>query len=166
VVHVAVRRDTKHVGAAVLNLLLGVGLLWLAGYAATCLVVAAVVDESGLTVRGVLRTRRIRWSDVDAIALRYEPKAEQRRRSKMILRLIVPLLPRDDSIRVVDGDPVDARELRASCDAAATVLDGTGAKAAFFPGYMGWAFFDALRAAAEARGIDVRRDQGPTHWPA
>jgi hypothetical protein len=143
---------------------LGAFTSWLVLHAAAHFVRAVIVDEHGLVIQRVIPSRRILWSDVAAVELRYEPKSDKRRRMNTIRLAILRLRPRG-APEELDGDPVDLRELRPGCLVAATVFGADGARIAFFPGYVGWAFADALGAEADRRGIAIRRGRGPTDCP-
>jgi len=153
------------IGKTIWFLLFGTLTGWLGVYATTNFVRAVVVDESGLVVHGVVRSRRVRWSDVGAVELRYEPKAEKWRRAKMIWGGFVGIRLWDVPCEF-DDDPVELRALRSTCRVAATVFDKHGECVAFGPDYVGWSFVDALRARAEAHGVEVRSGRGVTYCPA
>jgi hypothetical protein len=145
---------------------LGSFLLWLAAAAASRFVRSVVLEDEGLVVRGWFRSRRIRWTDLTTVELRYETKANQSGRAWAIVGGFLGFRRGRAAPLPAAADPYEHGELRDRHDAAAELLDSSGSRTTLLHGYLGWAFFDALRAEAEGRGLQVLRRSGITNEPA
>jgi len=114
------------------------------------------MDDTGLLVRSMGRARRIAWDDMDEVVFSTTRKTEYAGgiglRSGLVTRAVAQYM--DDER---EQDPFHVGRVRQQYEPSAIVSGAAGSGRASFSDTLGWGFFTALYAEAEARGIRITR---------
>lgn len=117
------------------------------------------LDDEGLVIRRWGKARRIRWDDIASISFGATLKGPEHGPgggggvAGLAGRSLASYMADD----VKRGDPYLVGRVRQQYQPSATVSDATRRGGASFSDSLGWGFFTALYAEADARGIKIVR---------